>query len=56
MQQKPYRVQKEVWKKIACNIKNDPKAFYCYARKKMKTKDSVGSLMNDSGDVIRDSR
>ena len=32
-------------KKIAFNIKNCPKAFYRCARKKMKTKDSVDSLM-----------
>ena len=41
-------------KKMACIIKNDPKSFYSYARKKMKTKDSVGPLINDNGDVIRD--
>ena len=43
-------------KKMACNIKNDPKAFYRYARKKMQTKDSVGPLINDNGDAIRVSR
>ena len=39
----------------ACNIKNDPKAFERYARKNMKTKDSVGKLINDNGDLIHDS-
>ena len=41
--------------KIASNNKNDPKAFYWYVRKKMKTKDSVGPLINDNGDGICDS-
>ena len=42
-------------KKKTCNIMNDPKALYRYARKKMKTTDSVGVLINANGDVIRDS-
>ena len=40
--------------KIACNIKNDTKTFYRYKRKKMKTKDSVGALINENDDVISD--
>ena len=48
-------LKKEVLKKIACNIRNDPIAFYRYAGEKMKTKDSFSPLMNDNGDVIRDS-
>ena len=55
MQQNPYRVQREVWKKIACNVENDLNAFYRYARKRMKTKDSVCPLINDNGDVMHDS-
>ena len=41
---------------MACNIKNDPKAFYQHAGKKMKTNESVSHLINDNGDVIRDSQ
>ena len=51
---KAIRSAKRSLEKIACNIKNDLKAFYRYARKKMKTKDSVGSYINDDGDVICD--
>ena len=36
---KVIRSLKRRLKKIPCNIKNDPTAFYRYARKKMKTKD-----------------
>ena len=48
-------MQREGWGGKACNIANDPTAFYRYERKKMMTIDSVGPLINDNGDVIRDS-
>ena len=41
--------------KMASNIKNYRKAIYRYARKKMKTTDSVGPLINDNGYAIHDS-
>ena len=43
-------------KKMACNIKNDPKAFYRYERKKMRNMDPVGPLIDDNGDAMHDSR
>ena len=53
---KEIRSAKRSVEKIAFNITNDPKTFYRYARKKIKIKDSVGPVINDSGDVIGDSR
>lgn len=40
--------------KLTKNIKNDSKSFYAYVRSKAKTKDRVGPLSNDSGDIITD--
>ena len=36
-------------KKLASNIKTDPKTFYAYVRSKSKTKTSVGPLKNGDG-------
>ena len=47
---KAMRRAKRSLKKNAHTVKNDPNAFYCYARKKMKTKDSVDPLISDNGD------
>ena len=43
-----------VLKKIASNIKTDPKSFYAYVRSKSKTKTSVGLLKNGDGVLISD--
>lgn len=42
-------------KRLADNIKKDPKSFYSYTRTKTKTKDTVGPLLDSNGDVIIDS-
>ena len=42
-------------KKLAENIKTDPKSFFAYTRSKTRTKDSVGPLVNCMGEVITDS-
>ena len=42
-------------KKLAENIKTDPKSFYAYTRSKTRTKDSVGPLVDLMGEVITDS-
>ena len=43
-----------VLKKLASNVKADPKSFYAYVRSKSKTKSSVGPLKNDDGVLISD--
>ena len=43
-----------VLKKIASNIKTDPKTFYAYVRSKSKTKTSVGPLKNGDGVLFSD--
>ena len=42
-------------KKLAENIKTDPKSFYAYTRSKTRTKDSIGPLVDLMGEVITDS-
>ena len=39
-------------KKLASNVKTDPKSFYAYVRSQSKTKTSVGSLKNGDGVLI----
>ena len=43
-----------VLKKLASNVKTDPKSFYAYVRSKSKTKTSVGPLKNGDGVLISD--
>ena len=38
--------------KLSLHIKDDPKAFYKYARSKTKMKDTVGAMIDNSGNVI----
>ena len=40
-------------RKIAENIKTDPKSFYSYVRSKQKVKDAVGPLKNDDGVTLQ---
>ena len=40
-------------RKIAENIKTDPKSFYSYVRSKQKVKDAVGPLKNDDGETLQ---
>ena len=40
--------------KLAGNIKNYSKSFYAYVRSKQKVRDKVGSLENNSGNIISD--
>jgi ribonuclease P/MRP protein subunit RPP40 len=46
------RAKRNFEKKIARNIKNDPKSFYAYVRGKAKTKDKVGPLKNSIGELV----
>ena len=39
-------------KKLACNIKNDTKSLYAYARSKQNVRDKVGSLEDNAGNII----
>ena len=48
------KAKRKLEKKLAKNIKNDPKAFYKYARSKTKTKDTVGPLKDPDGRIIND--
>ena len=41
-------------RKLADNIKNDSKSFYAYVRSKQRTKDRVGPLKDQGGEVIID--
>ena len=41
-------------KKLAANIKNYSKSFYAYVRSKQKVRDKVGSLENNSENIISD--
>ena len=41
-------------KKLDSNIKNDRKSFYAYVRSKQKVRDKVGTLENNSGNIISD--
>ena len=38
--------------KLACNIKNDSKSFYAYARSKQNVQDKVGPLVDSAGNII----
>ena len=41
-------------RKLSLHIKDDPMAFYRYARSKTKIKDTVGPLTDDLGNTILD--
>lgn len=40
--------------RLAKNIKQDPKAFYKYARGKYRVKESIGTLMDEQGNSVND--
>ena len=42
---------KDFEKSIAREAKKNPKAFYAYARSKLKTKDGIGDLEDTNGDI-----
>ena len=41
-------------KKLAKQVKEDPKSFFAYVRSKSKTKDKVGPLNDNNGSVATD--
>ena len=41
-------------KKLAAQVKNDPKSFFAYVRSKTKAKDKVGPLVNNGGEVVKE--
>ncbi len=42
--------------KLANEIRDDPKSFYSYVRSRSSTKDRVGPLLNDKGEMIDDNQ
>jgi hypothetical protein len=46
--------KRKLEQRIARKIKEDPKAFHAYVRGNMKTKDVVGPLTDENGEVITD--
>ena len=44
----------EFEKKLASNIKKDSKSFFAYVGSKQRTKDKVGPLLNEKGDIVSD--
>ena len=47
------RIQKASFEdNIAVDIKNNPKKFYSYVRSKNKTKEGIGPLLSDSGQLV----
>lgn len=47
---------KEHEQAIAKEVKKNPKAFYAYARSKMKTKEGVSDLVDDKGQKVSDDK
>ena len=48
------KAQRRFERKLAKNIKSNPKAFYKYARNKMSVKEKVGPLEDENGMVVMD--
>ena len=48
------QAKRDFERKIAENIKEDPKSFFAYTRSKMKTKDRVGPLTDQDGKTVTD--
>jgi len=48
------KARRKFEKKLACNIKNDSKTFYRYVRSKSRTKDIIGPLKDDRGNIVTD--
>ena len=46
----------EFEKKLASNIKKDSKSFYAYIGSKQKTREKIGSLVNENGDLVTDNK
>ena len=49
------KAQRIFLKRLADNIKKDPKSFFAYTRSKTRKKDSVGPLVDIEGKVTTDS-
>lgn len=47
------KAKKNFEKRLAKNIKLDPKSFYSYTRSKSKTKDSIGPLKSEAGELVQ---
>ena len=48
------KAKKQFEKKLAKDIKVNPKSFYSYVRSKTKVKDVVGPLKDENGDAVTD--
>ena len=46
--------KRKLEKKIAMNIRSDPKAFYKYSRSKLKSKETVGPFKDQDGNIVKD--
>ena len=48
------KAKQDFEKKLADNIKTDPKSFYSYVKSKSKTKERMGPLVDSEGNVVED--
>ena len=46
------QAKKDFEKKLAKQIKSDPKSFYAYVRSKSKTRDVIGPLRDSSNNLV----
>ena len=46
----------EFEKKLASNIKKDSKSFFAYIGSKQKTREKIGPLVNENGDLVTDNK
>jgi len=46
------KARRKFEKKLGCNRKNDSKTFYRYVRSKSRTKDIIGPLKDDRGNIV----
>ena len=50
------KARKAFERKLASDVKSNPKSFYRYVRSKSKTKDRVGPLKDSAGNVVNDNK
>jgi len=50
------KARKAFERKLASDVKSNPKSFYRYVRSKTKTKDRVGPLKDSAGNVVNNDK
>ena len=50
------KARKKFERRLASNVKTNPKSFYRYVRSISKTKDAIGPLKDNEGQVVNDDR